>query len=777
MILAVLCVCASVQASATRTARSTPSTPATPAVFQCPDGSPPPCRGAAPATPRLRPAPPLDARTWIVLPFENVARATDIDWLRDASVNLLYLDLSRWRDIRVVDDERVADLMREVPEIRPGAQLSLQNGMAVARRAGAGKLVMGDLLKVGNRTQVVAKVYDVRSGNRLRTVRQETQFADSIMPVFGRLARGILDVAPPEGASVGVIGTTSVDAYRAYSAGVSALNRVDLATAHAMLDTAISLDSSFALAHYKMSVVLGWENPNDRRRPLHAEAANRNARSLPPRERALITGLVQSTSNRWGEACETYAQLLRADSNDVEAWYNLGECNYHDQRALADSGAPQATFRANWNLALRAFARAMELDPTYHLAFAHVPDILQVDQRAGCRTSDVMANCPNHDVYLGYVLRSGDSLVLTPHKVQGPQAPFEAQRLQQARTGVWRTNLEQSMRVAEAWVAAAGPNEPRAHQALARTLLRMGRPQEAARAFARATTPPRTALELQRFVVDRLELLIKLDSGEAAGRFADSLIRAGTIIPGATTLPAFAAVIAGRLSRVPEIFSGNQQPNLLNFIQAWPAAYAGVPPADFLERERRLESFITAQAGSPANQRVARSVWLSTMIPWTLELRRDPVPDLDTASGDVRIAFSAIAVTGDTARIRRALLRLDSAAMSLPLETPEASLLLIAAEGWLHLGDSAQALSRLTEWGNRFPYLNLGQPMHGNFGNLSVNSFTWGRGWLRLADLAAARGRRNLAANAYRKVLLWTGGDTTLQPAVERARAYLGQGN
>src|SRR5688572_16407042 len=128
---------------------------------QCPDGSPPPCRGASgPAQATRRPPPPLDPRTWIVLPFENVARVTDIDWLRDASVNLLYLDMSRWRDIRVVDDERVADLIRETPETRAATQLSLQAGLAVARRAGAGKLVMGDLLKVGGRTQLVAKVYD-----------------------------------------------------------------------------------------------------------------------------------------------------------------------------------------------------------------------------------------------------------------------------------------------------------------------------------------------------------------------------------------------------------------------------------------------------------------------------------------------------------------------------------------------------------------------------------------------------------------------------------------
>jgi len=42
---------------------------------QCPDGAPPPCRGAR------RGGPSLNARQYIVVPFSNVTRAPDIDWL------------------------------------------------------------------------------------------------------------------------------------------------------------------------------------------------------------------------------------------------------------------------------------------------------------------------------------------------------------------------------------------------------------------------------------------------------------------------------------------------------------------------------------------------------------------------------------------------------------------------------------------------------------------------------------------------------------------------
>src|SRR5450631_917134 len=132
------------------------------AAAQCPDGTPPPCRIAAVATGR-RANPTLSERAWIVVPFANVTRSPELEWLRDASVNLLSLDLGRWTDIRVVDDEMVADLVRELPSPRAAGALTLNDGLLLARRAGAGTLVMGDFYKLGNGARIAANVFDVKS--------------------------------------------------------------------------------------------------------------------------------------------------------------------------------------------------------------------------------------------------------------------------------------------------------------------------------------------------------------------------------------------------------------------------------------------------------------------------------------------------------------------------------------------------------------------------------------------------------------------------------------
>src|SRR5262249_10512047 len=161
-----------------------------------------PCRrGAPPAPAARRENPTLNPRLWIVVPFGNVMHAQDVDWLRDASVNLLSLDMSRWTDVSVVPDKRVSDLLRErarandtpagdaqrgveLAGARANPTLTLSDGLAIARRAGAGMLVMGDVFKVGNGARLTATVFDVRTGRQVRSVTRQATAQDSLLAVF-----------------------------------------------------------------------------------------------------------------------------------------------------------------------------------------------------------------------------------------------------------------------------------------------------------------------------------------------------------------------------------------------------------------------------------------------------------------------------------------------------------------------------------------------------------------------------------------------------------------
>ncbi len=77
---------------------------------QCADGTPPPCEvQAAQVVARATP-PPSEAergRSFLILPFRNITRSADHDWLVEGSPVLLADAFGQWDEIRVVRSEQL----------------------------------------------------------------------------------------------------------------------------------------------------------------------------------------------------------------------------------------------------------------------------------------------------------------------------------------------------------------------------------------------------------------------------------------------------------------------------------------------------------------------------------------------------------------------------------------------------------------------------------------------------------------------------------------------
>ncbi len=681
--------------------------------------------------------------------------------------------MSKWLDIRVIDDERVADLIREVPEARGGVQLTLQSGMAVAKRAGAGRLVMGDLLKVGARTQIVGKVFNVRTGQRLRTVRQEAANPDSIMASFGLLARGVLNLEPSSAGSAGGIGTASVGAYQSYIAGVSFLNRWILDSARTQFTRALELDSTFALAHYKLALVFGWDAPGNPEGLRHANQALRLGTGLPERERSLVAGYAAFSGGRYAEACDVFSRMVRSDSTDVEAWYNLGECSYHDPAVVARGGdSTRLVFRGSWNTMLRAFRKTLGLDPTYHLAFPHIQDALLVSTRSGCVLRSQQSQCGGQDpTYQAFLLRDADSLVIVPVSLTRNPEQYAAQGLRWAEQHARARNLEEARAAVEAWLQAA-PNESRPKAAYARLLLRLGDPA-GAWAMLRQVPPNsvRSRIERANFMVDRIEAAVKLDSTEEAGRVAESLQAMTDTISGASTLGAVVRSVFGHLGtlgvNVRRSIPG--PPWVTRYFELQAKALVGAPIDSLFEAEAVFaRNAAQGQGAARAAQLIEPSlVWVDPKI------RQGRWPAADTASSDPRLRLVSVLATGDTTRFRLALLHFDSIATSVQ-DGADNGFALAGALAHLAVADTSGALRALrtfqaSTW--------LKTPILDRLGaGFAFSGMLWARTFLLLGDLEAATGRRAEAVAAYRKfVQMWQGADLELQPMVARARAALAQ--
>ncbi|MEZ4585854.1 MAG: protein kinase [Gemmatimonadales bacterium] len=313
----------------------------------------------------------LDPRhSLLVLPFDNLRQDTSLDWLRDGSVNMLTLALSQWRDLSVVDQHRVHDLL-EGERHDDGEAIGLEQARRLARAGGAWTVVLGDFSRTNDSLYLVARTYDVASGRRLEVISVEARESEDVRQLFDRLAARLLDLsgAPSEGrSSLASVTTESVEAYRAYLQGVDDLHHWRLTDASQALVHAVEIDSTFSLAHFRLAVARGWMSPFDTLGVRAIRRAALTSERLPDRERGLIQAYLAFIEGDYPGSLSVYERLVARDPADIEAWYGLADASFHGGYAGRDV---QTLSRS-----LHSFRRVVELDSAYALAYEHLGQLL-----------------------------------------------------------------------------------------------------------------------------------------------------------------------------------------------------------------------------------------------------------------------------------------------------------------------------------------------------------------------------------------------------------------
>lgn len=721
---------------------------------QCADGS------VAGNCRPVRRDPPLDDRTWIVLPFANITRASDIEWLSAAAVNLLYVDMSRWTDLRVVDDGRVTDLLRNVPEARRG-QLGLDSAIAIAKRAGAGRLVTGEYLKLGTRITLTAKVYNTRTRERVRTPMDTIADMDAMGKAFSRLAAKVLAVPPPRGTTLGGP-TQSAEAMQAYLLGRKAHRRWDTDSALSYYRKAIRIDSAFALAHWQLAGLSGLYRLTAERARARTNAA-RFAATLPERERVVVA---QGLS-----ACDKGSRLLALDSSDATGWVQTGNCLANDPRVRPDAAGRMVAVVSS-AAADRAYRRAFSLQSEDRDAVQALFHLYSPDLRFGCvTTASTLSACPTDSLYVGAALWENDSLVqrFVPLQSAVAESPLVTKTVQ---AGL-RARLEQVRALAAQWTSA-NPEILIDHTWYALFLLRLGDVDGAARELAASADLSRGG-DKRNLAVDRgLRIAVELrrEHPERARPMLDSLLY---FTPQQSIAPPYQSAF-GAFSRD---YAPADSAARRSVRTQFNTGFAGVVSAGYAGVIRSYAELVAAQTPVLQRESARRAVVeLGTMLAFH-GVRARPLSD--TASLAALVRYQAWFAQGDTVRARRALNDYDAWGATRADDAFD-SYELFAAESHLELGDSAVAWQRIKAYGTHWrEYCMMdGGSRCSDFlvptttDALPSSIRLIGRAWLLYADLALANGQRDEARRGYRMVVgLWEHGEAPVQPLYARARKAL----
>ena len=702
----------------------------------------------------------------LVLPFDNVRDDPAVDWMRAGSVSMLGLNLSQWNDLTVVDQERLHDLLAR-HEIEPAQDVGLDLARRLAREAGVWTVVLGDFERTGDSLHLAARVYDVASGGRLSLARVDDQAGEDARPLFDQLATKLLDLSgAPTGVPLGLARSTSqsLEAYRAYLSGVDQLNRWDLTGAEKDLKRALSIDSTFGLAYYKLALTRGWlVGTNDSVSDRAIVRATAHSANLPEHDRTVINAYRAFIGGEFAEARGLYQRLLAKDSRDADAWYGLGEAWFHDT-----TGPNQA---ATFTQSIRAFRRSLDLDPDYALAYDHVQSMLGMAAEAN----------PN------YALVTNDSFALVADA--DGRSLVDSLTLREAIRRARATGLT----TARSWVATQ-PGTLRAHGAMVNAYLASGNYQAALGEVDRFrnTTPIHPELPF-------VEARIRFASGDVDRAAAQLRTALDTVAPqdfkpyqGTSTVVMDIAAAANVFAYQGDLSNAAKALDLADQVRRevvkHPAEGANNPMGESWRRV--VLGDLYAGLGVPAAS--LRQVWQSAA-----EAGRMASPDarkhLAHSGASAAIGLFAGPAADSTALVEyraltgeplgpevRALLALsrgDSTGARRMLTEPDTSAPImgkgsttglykrpLAAQAYFLLGDYNRALTVLRDF----------EPATLKTGGFDSR---WGMlGRVRLLRAAAYEqlGRRDEAREEYRQVLAqWKTADAALKPFIRQAEQGL----
>lgn len=425
-----------------------------------PQRQPPPSR-------TVRPPAPLPPQLVAVLPFA-VHGSPELAYLAEGMVDLLSTALDGAGELSTVDPRAL------LGAVHAGEALDPERGREIAARFGAGRFLLGSVVAAGGRLQAVATLYDAEARPLARAEAKrdrEAELFDLVDDLVRQLLAGGESGPAARLIRLAALTTTSLPALKAYLQGERSLRLGKYLEAIDSFQQAVSLDDSFALAHFRLASALAANVMIVPAREAIARAW-RDRDRLSERDQLLLGAQRAWLLGRTTEAERQAGTLVALHPEDVEAWFLLGDLHFHTNPAR---GRPVAAARD-------AFERVLQLDPGHMGALVHLVRIAALEHRSAdvvTLAARAESLSPSGDQALGIrALRAwagGDTALQDAVLAQIPAARALAAGTAFADLAVYAGNLAGAERFWSHCLAAARSEELKALYLILGSAIAFGR--------------------------------------------------------------------------------------------------------------------------------------------------------------------------------------------------------------------------------------------------------------------------------------------------------------
>jgi tRNA A-37 threonylcarbamoyl transferase component Bud32/tetratricopeptide (TPR) repeat protein len=253
------------------------------------------------------------------------------------------ISLAQSRNIAVMTPTSMQDALRRMAR---DASTPVEGAVAreIATRDGIKGFVDGEILSMGGRFVISARLTETSSGETLATLQEQADNERGVLPAVDQLTRDLRRRAGDSFAQIRAalpleqVTTPSLEALRAYVQGVNALNSSgDFDKGRRLLEHAIALDTAFAMAYRKLGIEMSNRNMDPARSMEYLGIAYRHRDRLTEAERYLCIGTYfergPEADNE--KAIQAYETLVEMQPTNVNALHNaanrLGWAHRYEQ--------------------------------------------------------------------------------------------------------------------------------------------------------------------------------------------------------------------------------------------------------------------------------------------------------------------------------------------------------------------------------------------------------------------------------------------------------------
>ncbi len=305
----------------------------------------------------------VDERTIAVAPFRVGGAAPETQYLREGLGDLIVPMVAALPDLASANMRVVLDRWRRAAG-SVDEDLDDEAASRVAREAGAGRLIIGDIVGTRERLTVSARLLRSRDGEELATA-QISGSADSASALAIRVVTALLSVqdGPPRERLASVL-SSKVEAIAPYLRGEQLYRRGRYRAAAEEFERAWRADSTLAIAAVRIRIANSWNSADAIPGPWVQRAWNHRDRLTGSDSLLLIAIAGDSFPKpmRWRDRL-TMLRNLAVQGNTAELWYQYGDAMVHNGNSSDVDSA--------WHYALQAFKRAEAMDSSLTSALEH----------------------------------------------------------------------------------------------------------------------------------------------------------------------------------------------------------------------------------------------------------------------------------------------------------------------------------------------------------------------------------------------------------------------